>query len=200
VIHVACLQGSEEWQDARLGIPTASQFHRILTPKTLKPSKQARGYLHELLAERLLGEPLDAASGGFMERGIILESEAAGWYALQSGKAVTECGFCLLDDRSAGASPDRLVGDDGLLEIKCYAPAHHVAALLGDADDAHRLQIQGQLLVTGRAWCDLLFYHPSMPPKVVRHEADYELWQKLDNALRVFCAELALAWERLEAR
>ena len=80
IIHPA-EQRTEAWVKARLGVVTASQFHRLMTPKTRKPSKAATDYLNELIAEWMLGEPLDGASTGMMERGRDMEEEAIEWYA-----------------------------------------------------------------------------------------------------------------------
>jgi hypothetical protein len=107
-------QGSAEWLSLRLAIPTASQFHRILTPKTRKFSEGSRTYMHELLAEWLIGTSITTGSGtGYMERGTQLEAEAASWYELQRDLSITRAPFYLLDDGSAGCSPDYLAGDDG---------------------------------------------------------------------------------------
>jgi hypothetical protein len=190
MIHIDVEQGSPEWAMARIGIPTASQFHRILTPKTRKLSGQAVGYMHELLAEWALGCSLDGAQSSLMERGELLEGPAAEWYEFQRDVECKLCGLFLLDDRSAGASPDRLVGDDGLLEVKCPGGKNFVAYLLGSYNGDHFCQVQGQLYVTGRKWCDLLIYHPEMPSQIVRMERDEEFIGQLDAALRVFHSDM----------
>ena len=186
-------QGSEEWRRLRIGVPTASEFHRILTP-TGKPSKSAEPYLCSLLGELMMGRPLDAPSFPWMQRGHDLESDAANWYELQCDIATTIVGFCTTDDGRIGASPDRLVGDDGLLEIKCPSPDVHVRYLLfpdRSVDSEYRVQVQGQLYVTGRQWCDIVSYHPELPSVIVRVERDEEYIATLRSALTAFCESLA---------
>lgn len=197
MIRVDCLQGSAEWHAARLGVPTASQFHRILSPRSLKPSAQAERYLCELAAERILGTPLDSASSEFMERGKALEDEAVAWFELQRGVDTEKIGFALTDDRRAGCSPDRLVGADEGLEIKCPSPAIHVGYLLGDISEEYRLQVQGGLWVTGRKRWNLLSYSPLLPSALVVIERDREAIEALESALDEFCKRLDEATERL---
>ena len=102
-----------------------------MTPKTRKPAKAATDYLNELIAEWMLGEPLDGASTGMMERGRDMEEEAIEWYAFVRDVDPQRVGLCLRDDGLVGASPDALVGEQGMLEIKCPGPKKHVSYLLG---------------------------------------------------------------------
>lgn len=191
-IHPAA-QGSEGWLRARLGIPTASCFDQIITPKTLKPSSSQAKLSYRLLAEWALGHPIDEWASPFTDRGHELEAEARAWYEASRDVAVEQVGLCLRDDGMVGASPDGLVGEGGLLEVKCLSAAEHVAALLGERDDDHRCQVQGQLLVTGRSWCDLLFFNPVLPSRVVRVERDEAFLGALVPALDSFVARLAEA-------
>lgn len=166
------VQGTTEWAMLRLGIPTASAFDRILTPAKLELSKSAEGYAHQLIAERLVGEPLDGASSGFMDRGQVLERKAVEYYELLRDADTTAIGFILRADRRVGCSPDRLVGADGLMEIKVPAPHTHVAYLLDEKGIGYRLQVQGQLWLAEREWNDTLSFHPTMPPALVRQYRD----------------------------
>ena len=199
MILVDVKQGSDEWLCARLGIPTASQFHRIVTP-TGKPSSAAAGYALELIAERMIGEPLGGASTGMMARGSDLESEAVAYYELMRGAETAPGGFVTDDLGRWGASPDRLIGDDGLLEIKCPSPAVHVGYILGYEAEKYRPQVQGQLFVTGRAWCDWMSYHPTMRPAIIRHERDDAFIDALQGALERFSAQLADFTARVNQR
>lgn len=196
------VQGSEEWRRLRMGVPTASEFHRILTAGG-KPSKSAEPYMFELLGELMMGRPMDAPSFPWMQRGNDLESDAANWYELQRDTATQIVGFCTTDDGLIGASPDRLVGDDGLLELKCPKPETHVRYLLfpqRGVDGEYKVQVQGQLYVTERAWCDVVSYHPEIPSVIVRVERDEEYIAKLDAALHAFCEQLAMAKAELQRR
>jgi len=179
-------QGTTEWAQSRIAIPTASCFHKIITEKTLKLSSQADGYAHQLIAEALLGEPLDNATSGFMLRGSLLEQRAVSWYELQKETDTLPVGFVLRDDRRAGCSPDRFVGTDGLLEIKVPAAGTHVGYLL-DADGiGYKAQVQGQLWICERAWVDTLSWHPVLPPALVRQYRDEEFIEKLAAAVLQF--------------
>lgn len=166
-------QGSPEWHACRLGIPTASAFDKIITAKG-ESSKQADGYANELLAEIMAGESLEGFEGTpWMNRGKELEAEAVQYYELQRDIETVKIGFVTTDDRTAGCSPDRLVGEDGLLEMKIPKPKNHVEYLLSPKIDRdYYPQIQGQLFVTGRAWVDIMSYHPKLPPVIVRVKRD----------------------------
>jgi hypothetical protein len=196
-------QGSAEWRKARLGIPTASSFHRIITPKTAKPSAQAEAYLHELLAELMLGRPLDNISYPWMSRGSDLEEEAASWYEFETDTSTEVVGFCTTDDGRYGASPDRLVGTDGGLELKCPSPAVHVKYLLypkQGPDAEYRCQIMGQMLVTERKFVDIVSYHPDLPKVIIRVDRDEDYIALMRAALDDFCERLAEGKAELERR
>ncbi len=198
MIHLPVDPGSVEWAKARLGIPTSSCFDRIVT-KSGKPSAQSNRYACTLIAESMLGHPVEQYESDWMLRGIDLEERAVSYYELQTDRETTSGGFCLTDDRMAGCSPDRLIGDVGGLEIKCPSEAVHVAALLGleDVMAKHRLQIQGSLWVTGRTWWDFLSYHPELPPALMRVERDEEFIAALEKHVRAFCVGLEEMRERL---
>lgn len=190
-------QGSPEWVAARLGIPTASQFHRVLTPRTLKLSASAEGYAHELLAEEMLGRPLDDHETPFMTRGSQMERDAVQFYEFARGVETESVGFVMRDDRSVGCSPDRLVGADGGLEIKCLAAANHVGAMLNADPERAKCQIQGALWLTERRWWDRLSYNPELPPVIVRLERDEWFIEKLATAVNEFIEYLAACRRKL---
>ena len=197
MIRVDVEQGSSQWLEARLGIPTASQFHRIITRKTLQPSSQAAGYINELLAEWLLGESGDDHKSQFMERGNDIEDEARRWYEFDRTVTVDRVGFCLTDDRTCGCSPDGLVGEDGGLEIKVLSASNHVGSLLTEDDEQRRCQIQGSLYVTGRQWWDRLYYHPTLPSVVHRMVRDEEFINTLAITMEAFVVALVACRDRL---
>ncbi len=187
MIHlVDVVQGTTAWAQARAGIPTASQFDQIITEKTLKLSSSSAKYMHRLIAEQLLGRPLDDATSGFMERGTLLEKKAVDYYELERDVDTTPIGFVLRDDRRVGCSPDRLVGEDGLLEIKCPAAHTHIGYLLDREGIGYRLQVQGQLWLTGREWNDTLSFNPDLPPALVRQHRDEEVIGKIEDAVEQF--------------
>lgn len=192
-------QGSPEWIEARLGIPTASCFDRILTPKKLAASASQRAYTCELLAERVLRMPVVGAGSLWMERGSALEKEARAYYELTADVEAKPCGLALTDDGRAGASPDSTVGDDGLLELKCPAAHTHLYYLLFGLGDDYRLQLQGQLWVAERAWVDFLSYCPGFPPVLIRTEREPEVLDALAIEVPKFCAALDYAQGSLDA-
>ena len=196
---IDCVQGSEEWRLARLGGVTTSQFHRLITPKTRKPSASAGGYLRELVAEWMLGAPLDDGDSLWMQRGSEMETEARAWYEFQNDVDVRQVGFCLRDDGKVGCSPDGLVGEDGLLEIKVPSAAVHVGYMLAPETlaDEFRCQVEGQLWVCERQWCDLVSFNPEIPPALIRCERDESFIEALAEIVEAFVVRLEAAKEKL---
>ena len=197
-----CIQGTREWLNLRAGIPTASEFGRITSAhqirqaiKKEKPVKLLEGaetYLNELLAERMLHEPQTKAVTMWMQRGSEHEAEAVSYYEMARGVDTEVVGFCTNDEGTIGASPDRLVGQDGLLEIKVPSPAIHVGYLRNEdgAGDDYRIQAMGQLWITGRKWVDIMSYNPGMPEALVRFERDEVFIAMLATAVEEFAAKL----------
>ena len=183
----SCQQGSSEWLNLRAGIPTASAFDNILTPGG-EPSKSAERYLYTLLAERLMGHPITKHVSMWMRRGSEAETDAVQFYEFQRDVETVPVGFMSNDGGTIGASPDRLVGDDGLLEIKCPSEYIHVGYLMqeGSHYDAYRVQCQGQLWVSERQWVDVVSYHPEMPMALVRIERDEQFIDSLAAAVTAF--------------
>lgn len=187
MIRMDVEQGTPEWFAARCGIPTASRFGDLLTPK-LKLSASSRGYMYELLAEYLTGKPKPQFQNDAMMHGTLTQPEATEYYEVLKGVTVDPIGFALHDSERFGASPDGLVGEDGQIEIKCpYQNGHMEVLLTGDVPAKHKPQIQGQLLVTGREWADFISYHPEMPGEIIRVERDEAYIKALTDALEGFC-------------
>jgi hypothetical protein len=194
------VQGTTEWANLRLGIPTASQFHRIVTPGKLEFSKQSSDYINELLAEQVLGVPMDNATSGFMERGSVLEKKAIDFYELKRGVDVDRVGFVLRDDEKVGCSPDFFVEEDGLGEIKVPAADTHIAYLLDEDGIGYRLQVQGQLWLCGREWSDTLSYNPEMPAALVRQHRDEKVIKALELGVARFLEAMDDAKEKLQKK
>jgi hypothetical protein len=200
VIHHKCVALSREWLMLRCGLPTSSEFHKILTPGG-KLSDQSRLYMHCLLAELMLGRPLENPATQWMIRGQDTESEAISAYEFQADIETEAGGFFTDDLATYGASPDRLVQSDGIVEMKVPAPQTHVGYLIGQpVTKDHSVQVQGQMLVTGRAWVDLVSYHPEMPLVVVRVERDEKCIALLSDALAAFVDVLTQKRVELEQR
>lgn len=197
MIYLDVEQGSPEWHALRCGRVTASRVADIVRRTKSGPSASRQRYLGELVAERLTGQP----AGGFrtsadMDWGNATEPEASDAYCFYRGAKVQIVAF--VDHPSismAGASPDRLVGDDGLVEIKCPATHTHIATLLGEPVDADYLtQMQWQMACTGRQWCDWVSYDPRLPEEMRLHvgrvNRDADRIAELEAAVVAFIGEV----------
>lgn len=195
---IDCIQGTEEWKLARCGVPTASYFDMIVTTKG-EQSKQRQKYLYKLAGEFISQTTDETYQSEAMKRGTEMEEEARKLYQIITDNAVATVGFCLSDCGSYGASPDGMVGDKGLLEIKCPMISTHVSYLLdGTLPTEYYQQVQGQLLVTGREWCDFVSYYPGLKPLLVRVARDTEFLMALHRELGSFCKELEAVIERIK--
>ena len=183
-------QGTQEWLDARLGRPSASQFSKLITTAG-KPSASADEYINILIAERILGESEPIYVNEWMQRGTELEPEARAMYELMHSVDVEEVGFILDDSGEFGCSPDGLIGEDGGVEFKCPAPKNHIAwSRKGVCPSKHYAQVQGCLYITGRKWWDFMSYHPEMKPFIVRVERDEEFIEKLAEQISLAVEEI----------
>ena len=213
-------QGSGDWFKARAGIPTASEFHRIVmpggeprikkdgTPYKSKVGELAEGrwtYAYELAAERLIGEskmPLDGLQ--WLERGKALEPDAVAHYEFTRGRKTAKVGFITPDHGKWGCSPDRLVvgieGDPlGALEVKCPSATKHLQYFDDGPGTDYRCQVQGLLLITGFDFHEFLSYHPQLPEVLIRFTRDEEFIAKLEAGLTQFCDELDDIVEKVKA-
>lgn len=197
IIH-NCIQGSPEWLRLRAGIPTASQFHRVITPKTRKRSAQLEQYARELAAERLLGRPLDTITTAAMTDGTEREDQAIASYELTHGIDTEPVGFITTDDGRIGASPDR-IRPGRLIETKNPKAHTHVGYLLGEGpDDDYRCQLQGQLYVCEAQAVDIISCFPGLPDIVVTVERDPEFIGLLAGYLDELCNIVGAMMGRFE--
>lgn len=178
-IHCDFDQGSDAWLQARCGLLTASEFDRILTP-TLKIAANAkeRAHLWEMAAQRISGYVEPSYISDAMLRGLEDEDRARAKYS-EKYSEVKECGFVTNDKWgfTLGCSPDGLVGDDGLIEVKSRGQKFQVQTIVeyfedGTTPEDFVLQVQGQMLVTERKWCDLISYSGGLPMVTMRIEPD----------------------------
>lgn len=192
LIILDCIQNSPEWFEARRGIPTASEFSTIIAKGRSKnePSVTRRKYLLTLAGQILTGEVVKAWEGNeHTERGHALEDEARQLYAFQCDADPQLVGF--MRRGRVGASPDSIVGDNGLVEIKTKMPHIQLEVLEQDRlPPEHVTQIQGQLLVSGRDFCDFVSYWPKLPLFVKRVERDEIYIAILNQAIADFIGEL----------
>lgn len=179
------LQRSDDWQSDRTGKITASRI-KDLTAKPQK-GKALNALLTQLLAERLTGKPTETFVSREMQWGIDNEPNAIACYENETGAFVVGCG--LIDHPAismSGASPDGLVGDDGLIEIKCPSTTTHINTLLtGEVPSEYLPQVMWQMACTGRKWCDFVSFDPRLEPhlqiKIIRVERDDAMIAELEN-------------------
>lgn len=192
-------QGSDAWISARLGIPTASNAHRIVTPKKCKLSKTATDYALRLCAEKLLNATSESSvQSPWMDRGRDLEPMAVKQYEWQLDVLTMPVGFVTTDDGLIGCSPDRLVLSDEkvAVEIKCPAPHVHLGYLLDGTTDDYKPQVQTQILVAELDRAHLYSFHERCPPVLIENKPDPEYQAKLRDALARFNENLAAMFAR----
>jgi hypothetical protein len=185
-----CVQGEPEWFECRRGIVTASRFADVLAKgRGKQPSKTRKRYLYELLDEIISGELTPSVSTANFERGHVMEDDARNLYAFARDVEPVKCGFLRMG--RAGCSPDSLIDDSGMLEIKSKLPYLHWETI-SDAvlPVEHEAQVQGQLWVSGREWCDFISYWPRRPLFVKRVDRDEKYIATLAQAVADFVGEL----------
>lgn len=196
------VQHSTAWMKLRAGIPTASEFHRLVTPKwKIREGDGPHTYLCEKLAEKWTGMPLMQTQGfGAIEQGTILEEEALPWFELTTNQTVQRVGFITSDDGRMGCSPDGLLGETGGIEIKCPQPQTHVGYLLdGVVPDEYLAQVHGSMLVTGRAEWNFLSYRRNFPMLLLTIKRDEQIQKVMRAALNGFLERFDIEWARLAA-
>lgn len=200
------IQRTDEWFAARLGKATASRIADIVARTKSGYSASRANYSAQLVAERLTGTVAESFSSAAMAWGTEKEPEARAAYEWETDATVTEVSF-IDHPRIAmtGASPDGLVGDDGLVEIKCPNVATHIETLLGGTVPAKYVtQMQWQMACTGRRWCDFVSYDPRLPDEmrlfVQRVERDDARISELEKEVETFLAEVDDTVRRLRER
>jgi putative phage-type endonuclease len=165
MITIECDQGTPEWRAARLGKLTASRIHDAVAKTKTGWGASRANLMAALIAERLTGVPQDTYTNAAMQHGIDTEPEARAAYEFRADVDVMTVGFIVHPTiGEAGCSPDGLVGDDGLVEIKCPQTATHLDTLLHRAvPDKYVKQAMWQMACTGRQWVDYVSYDPRLP-------------------------------------
>lgn len=195
-----CEQSSDEWRRARLGIPTASEFHTVMARgKDGGASITRRTYMMKLAGEQMTGEPMENYSNGYMERGKALEDEARQLYAFTRAANLTRVGF--IRNGQKGASPDSLIDTAGMLEIKTKAPHLLIEVLLKDEfPPEHKAQCYGALWVAEREYIDIAIFYPRMPLFVKRAHRDEKYIVNLSAEVDRFNDELSALVNRIHRR
>lgn len=197
IVYDEIEQGTPEWFKVRAGLPTASMFATVMASgRGGGDSKTRQTYLYKLAGEILTGEPMENYSNSHMERGHALEDEARRLYAFANDVETTRVGFIRNGDK--GCSPDSLIGDNAMLEIKTKLPHLLIDVLIKDDFPAeHKAQSQGNLWVANREIIDIAVYYPKMPLFVKRAYRDEIYIAKLSKAVDEFNTELAEIVERV---
>ena len=183
---INCDQNSPEWYEARRGIPTASSFSSILAKGQ---GKMRDTYMRKLAGEIISKKPASNYTNRQMERGHEMEDEARNYYDLMTNNNPELVGF--IRNGRKGCSPDSLIGNNGLLEIKTQEAHLLIQTILKDqVPPEHKAQLQGQLWVSEREWVDLIVYWPGMPPFIKRVTRDVAYIANLKLEVERFLEDL----------
>jgi putative phage-type endonuclease len=197
------IQGTQEWHRLRLGKVTASRIKDVMA--TIKSGEAAtrKNYRAQLVAERLSGYPTESFTSSAMQWGTEHEPIARGHYEVVTGLDVVQVAFIDHPEiEMAGASPDGLVGEDGLIEIKCPNTATHIDYLLTKSiPTEYQLQMLWQMACTGRQWCDFVSYDPHLPDGLqllcMRFERDEKRIVEISESVAVFLQEVEQVTQQL---
>jgi putative phage-type endonuclease len=193
-------QRSDEWDELRRGVPTASNADMYATPTGL-PSKSASKLVAKLCADLKVGSEDEDVKSAWMQHGIDTERKARAWFSVETGLRTVEVGFITNDEKTAGASPDSLLMDGDKyvagLELKCPMAKTHVEYLLaGEVPKEYRTQIAHSMIVSGlRVWY-FMSYYPGIEPVIIKVEWD-EYTDKVQKAFNAMLDKLSAAKERL---
>jgi len=200
------LQRTEDWFAARLGKVTASRVADVVAKTKTGYSASRANYMAELICERLTGRQGDNYQNAAMVWGTETEPKARAAYEAETGSLVEGVGFVPHPTiLMSGASPDGLVADDGLVEIKCPNTATHIDTILSESvPGKYNTQMQWQMACTGRQWCDFISYDPRVPEKmqlwVKRVERDQTLIDDLETDVFNFIEELETKIDKLQEK
>lgn len=196
-------QGTEEWFAIRCGKVTASRIADIIATTKSGYSASRANYEAQLICEILTGKPAESFTNAAMAWGTETEPLARAQYELKTGNMVNQIGFVVHPKiEQAGASPDGLVDNDGLIEIKCPNTSTHLDTLLSQkVPSKYITQMTWQMLCTGRKWCDFVSYDPRLPDNlqlfIQRIELDEEYGKKLESEIKEFLEEVNEKVEKL---
>ena len=198
------LQDNFLWKMERIGKVTGSRVADIVARTKSGYSASRATYLGQLVAERLTGVSGESTyTSPAMDWGIQQEAKARAAYAFYRDVDVALCGFVQHPSiEMAGASPDGLVGDDGLVELKCPNTATHIETLIGESiPSKYQVQMLWQMACTGRRWCDFVSFDPRLPDGVgivvLRFERDEQRIKELEEEVRSFIFEVEATIRRL---
>jgi putative phage-type endonuclease len=196
-------QGTDEWFAVRCGKVTASRVADVIATTKTGYSASRANYEAQLICEILTGKPAESFTNAAMQWGTETEPLARAAYEVKTGNMVNQVGFVNHPTiEQSGASPDGLVGEDGLIEIKCPNTATHLDTLLEQkVPSKYITQMTWQMVCTGRKWCDFVSYDPRLPSNlqlfVQRIELDTDYAKKLESEVAKFLQEINEKVEKL---
>lgn len=199
-------QRTDEWFAARLGCVTASRTADVMAKTKSGYSASRANYMAQLITERLTGHAVDGFNSMAMQWGTDTEPQARMAYELITGETVEETGFVLHPTIAFfGASPDGLVGSDGLIEIKCPNTATHIDTLLKEkVPSKYITQMQVQMICTKREWCDFVSFDPRLPGSmnfwVQRVHRDDDLCKDIETEVIAFLEDLGMKIDQLRKK
>jgi len=196
-----CKQGSTEWEQARLGVVTASEADALLTPLfKIRTGEGVETYLYRKLAEKILHWSPEAGSTFAMDQGSLIESLALPWFGFTYDCEPRRVGFCVSDCGRYGCSPDAILGDDNGLEVKAPQPPTHLKYLLaGELPPEYRVQVHFSMFVTGRPRWTFLSYSRQFDPLVIPVERDEAIQAMIRQALDQFFIKFDAAYAKIKA-
>jgi len=199
------IQGTPEWHQQRLGKVTASRVADVIAKTKTGYSTSRENYMAQLICERLTGAPTEGFTNAAMQWGTETEPKARATYEAKTFTSVTEVAMISHPSiPNTGASPDGLIGDDGLIEIKCPNTATHLDTLLSQkVPGKYVTQMQWQMACTGRQWCDFVSFDPRLPEHlqlfVKRVSRDDDFIKQTEDEIVAFLLELEQKIKALEA-
>lgn len=194
IIHDV-IQGTDEWHELRRGKFTASTFSDLFMAKS---TKGYNNLISQVVFERLTGESPESFENDWMARGKELEGEAREQYELETFNKVEPVGFVEMSEW-VGCSPDGFVGTEGLVQIKCPKYSTLIDYLLsGSVPKDYMIQMQGEMWVTGRKWCDFFVYHPKLKPMLKRVTPDEKILEQLKEEVNKAVVEAQTRIKKLK--
>lgn len=200
------IQRSPEWYAARLGKVTASRIADVMAKTKTGYGAMRANYMAELVCERLTGVKAEGYTNAAMQWGTDNEAGAKAAYSFMTDLAIEDVGFVEHPTiASAGASPDGLVGADGLVEVKCPNSATHIDTMLTETvEGKYNLQMQFQMACARRDWCDFISFDPRLPPEmqlwIKRVERDQKKIDEIHDEVAGFLKELDFKVAALRAK
>lgn len=189
-------QGTEQWKELRRGKFTASTMSKLFMGKTTQGYTDA---IYKMAMERMTGKLTEGYSNAAMQRGVEMEPMARQAYEVEKEVLVEECGFIEVDEW-LGCSPDGLVGDDGMIQIKCPAFNTHIGYIVENkVPKDYYVQMQAELYVSGRKWNDFVSFHPELPMLILRVEPDKEMFKKIAEEIELAKQKVEETIKKIEA-